>query len=169
MTKTPLDFFAFLIPVIEDKKFGTQRELRQFLIDNRFLVGDFFEVRKTTEEIKKVIDQIDKQREIIDILIDGVVIKVDDIAVREKLGYTIRFPKWALAYKFEALEVTTYIRDVIWQVGRTGKITPLALLDPVDIAGATISRATLNNWDDIQRKKVKITKTFNWAVSGEII
>lgn len=164
-----LDFFAYGIPVIENKKFGTQRELREFLKENRFLVGDFFEIRKTTDEIKEVIDTIDKQRDVIDILIDGVVIKVDDISIREDLGYTIRFPKWALAYKFEALEVTTFIRDVIWQVGRTGKLTPLALLDPVDIAGATISRATLNNWDDIQRKKVKINSLVFIRRSNEVI
>ena len=164
-----LDFFAYGIPVIYGKVFKTQVELRQFLIDNRFLVGDFFEVRKNAKEIMEVINQIDKQRDVIDILIDGVVIKINEIATREELGFTIRFPKWALAYKFEALEVTTYIRDVIWQVGRTGKITPLAILDPVDIAGATIQRATLNNWDDIQRKKVKINSLVFIRRSNEVI
>ncbi len=164
-----LDFFAYGIPVIKNKTFKTQQELRQFLIDNHFLVGDFFEVRKNTAEIMEVINQIDKQRDVIDILIDGVVIKVNEISTREKLGYTIRFPKWALAYKFEALEVTTYIRKVIWQVGRTGKLTPLAILDPVDIAGATISRATLNNYDDILRKKVKINSLVFIRRSNEVI
>ncbi len=164
-----LDFFAYGIPVIENKKFKTQVELRQFLIDNRFCVGDFFEVRKNTNEIMEVINQIGKARDVIDILIDGVVIKINDMATREELGFTIRFPKWALAYKFEALEVTTYIRDVIWQVGRTGKMTPLAILDPVDIAGATISRATLNNWDDILRKKVKINSLVFLRRSNEVI
>ena len=164
-----LDFFAYGIPVIEDAPFKTQEELRQFLIDNRFLVGEFFEVRKNVSDMVKLIDEIDKKRDVIDVLIDGMVIKVNDIATRAKLGYTIRFPKWALAYKFEALEVTTKIRDVIWQVGRTGKITPLALLDPVDIAGATISRATLNNWDDIQRKKVKINSLVFIRRSNEVI
>ena len=164
-----LDFFAYGIPVIVGKSFKTQVELRQFLIDNRFLVGDFFEVRKTPKQIMEVINQIDKQRDVIDILIDGVVIKINEIATRDELGFTIRFPKWALAYKFEALEVTTYIRDVIWQVGRTGKLTPLALLDPVDIAGATIQRATLNNWDDIQRKKVKINSLVFIRRSNEVI
>ena len=164
-----LDFFAYGIPVISGKAFKTQVELRQFLIDNRFLVGDFFEVRKNAKEIMEVINLIDKQRDVIDILIDGVVIKINEIATREELGFTIRFPKWALAYKFEALEVTTYIRDVIWQVGRTGKITPLAILDPVDIAGATIQRATLNNWDDILRKKVKINSLVFIRRSNEVI
>lgn len=164
-----LDFFAYGIPVIKGKKFSTQTELRQFLIDNRFLVGDFYEVRKTTDEIMEVINEINKKREVIDVLIDGVVIKINDMHTREELGFTIRFPKWAIAYKFEALEVTTYIRDVIWQVGRTGKMTPLAKLDPVDIAGATISRATLNNWDDILRKKVKINSLVFLRRSNEVI
>lgn len=164
-----LDFFAYGIPVIEGKSFKTQTELRQFLIDNRFLVGDFFEVKKTPKDIMKVINKVGESREKIDVLIDGIVIKLNDMATREELGFTIRFPKWALAYKFEALEVTTTIKDVIWQVGRTGKITPLALLEPVDIAGATIQRATLNNWDDILRKKVKINSLVFIRRSNEVI
>lgn len=164
-----LDFFAYGIPVIVGKAFATQVELRDFLIQNKFLVGNFFEVRKDLRGIMEVINQIDKQRDIIDILIDGVVIKINEMSTREELGFTIRFPKWALAYKFEALEVTTTLRDVIWQVGRTGKVTPLAVLDPVEIAGATISRATLNNWDDILRKQVKINSLVFIRRSNEVI
>ena len=164
-----LDFFAYGIPVIEDKEFSTQIELQNFLKENHFLVGDFFQVCSSVEEIEKYITQIDEKRTVLDILIDGMVIKVNDIATRKQLGYTIRFPKWALAYKFEALEVTTKILDVIWQVGRTGKITPLALLEPVEIAGATISRATLNNYDDILRKKVKKNSIVFLRRSNEVI
>ncbi len=164
-----LDFFAYGIPVIIGKAFATQVELRDFLIANKFLVGDFFEVRSDLDGISEVIDQIDKARENIDILIDGVVIKINEIPTRDELGFTIRFPKWALAYKFEALEVTTVMRDVIWQVGRTGKVTPLAVLDPVEIAGATVSRATLNNWDDILRKKVKLNSLVFIRRSNEVI
>ncbi len=164
-----LDFFAYGIPVIVGKAFATQVELRDFLIENKFLVGNFFEVRRNLSGIMEVISQIDKQRDIIDILIDGVVIKVNEMQTREKLGFTIRFPKWALAYKFEALEVTTMLKDVIWQVGRTGKVTPLAVLEPVEIAGATISRATLNNWDDILRKRVKLNSLVFIRRSNEVI
>ena len=164
-----LDFFAYGVPVIHGKAFKTQVELRQFLIDNRFLVGEFFEVRSTRTEIREVINYLYRQRDVIDILIDGAVVKINEMSTREELGFTIRFPKWALAYKFEALEVTTYIRDVIWQVGRTGKVTPLALLDPVDISGATIKRATLNNWDDILRKQVKINSLVFLRRSNEVI
>ena len=164
-----LDFFAYGIPYIEGKTFETQEELRQFLIYNRFLVGNFFEVKKDIKDIEKVISHVGDIRNAIDILIDGAVVKLNQIAYRERLGYTIRFPKWALAYKFAPLEVTTTLRDVIWQVGRTGKITPLAILDPVDIAGATVQRATLNNYDDILRKKVKINARVFLRRSNEVI
>lgn len=164
-----LDFFAYGIPYIENKEFKTQDELRQFLIDNKFLVGDFFEVKKSIKDIEKVITHVGDIRNIIDILIDGAVVKLNEIPNREKLGYTIRFPKWALAYKFAPLEVTTKLKNVIWQVGRTGKITPLAVLDPVDIAGATVKRATLNNYDDIIRKGVKINSRVFLRRSNEVI
>ena len=164
-----LDFFAYGIPVIEGKEFSTQVELQEFLKENHFLVGDFFVLCSTVEEIEKNIEKIDALRTSLDILIDGMVIKINEIETRKKLGSTIRFPRWALAYKFEALEVTTKILDVIWQVGRTGKITPLAVLEPVEIAGATISRATLNNYDDILRKKVKKNSLVFLRRSNEVI
>ncbi len=164
-----LDFFAYGIPVIEDKTFDTQIELQEFLKENRFLVGDFFEVCSTQAEIEEKITAIDTKRTVLDILIDGIVIKINEMGTRKILGNTIRFPKWAIAYKFEALEVTTKIEDVIWQVGRTGKVTPLAILSPVEIAGATITRATLNNYDDILRKKVKKNSLVFLRRSNEVI
>ena len=164
-----LDFFAYGIPYVEGREFHSQVELREFLKECRFQVGDFFEVRTSLQDIESVITQIGDSRDHIDILIDGAVIKLDDIAMRDVLGYTIRFPKWALAYKFPALEVTTKVLDVIWQVGRTGKLTPLAKLEAVDIAGATVRRATLNNWDDIIRKDVKINSVVFIRRSNEVI
>ena len=88
--------------------------------------------------------------------IDGLVIAIDDIRTRELLGYTIKFPKWAIAYKFEAQEATTKLLDVEWNVGRSGRVGPTALLEPVELAGVTVKRATLNNMDDIKRKGVRI-------------
>ncbi len=164
-----LDFFAYGIPVIEGKDFKTQVELRDFLKENKFLVGDFFEVCNSLTDVVNVVKKIDSVRDEIDVLIDGAVIKINEMETREELGFTIRFPKWALAYKFEALEVTTVIKDVIWQVGRTGKVTPLAVLEPVELAGATISRATLNNWDDILRKEVKLNSLVFIRRSNEVI
>ena len=100
---------------------------------------------------------------------DGAVIKVDDVAVREELGATDKFPRWAMAYKFEAEEVTTLLTDVVWQVGRTGKLTPLAILEPVELAGVTVSKATLNNYGDILRKDVKIGSRVLVRRSNEVI
>ena len=164
-----LDFFAYGVPYIENKEFKTHTELKNFLIENKFLVDNFYVVSDDFNKIMQEINLIDKKREELDVLIDGMVIKVNEIETRQQLGYTIRFPKWAIAYKFEALEVTSMVRNVIWQVGRTGKITPLAELDPVEIAGATIKRATLNNWDDIVRKKVKLNSLVFLRRSNEVI
>ena len=96
-------------------------------------------------------------------------LKVNDVKARSKLGYTNKFPRWAMAYKFEAQELTTLLSDVLWSVGRTGKITPLAIVEPVELAGATIGRATLNNYDDIMRKKVKIGSYVFIRRSNEVI
>jgi DNA ligase (NAD+) len=89
-------------------------------------------------------------------LTDGAVIKADGLALREDMGYTEKFPRWAVAYKFKAEEVTTRLLDVIWQVSRTGKLNPLAVLEPVEIGGATVRRATLSNISEIRRKGIKI-------------
>lgn len=133
----------------------SQTELVQFLQQNGMLTNFVFEKAKTFEQVKKVIEYIGEQRPKLDFLIDGVVIKVNDYAVREQLGYTDKFPKWAVAYKFDAEQVTTKLLDVDWQVGRTGKLTPIGKLDAVELCGATIRRATLNNYGDIERKNLR--------------
>ena len=102
-------------------------------------------------------------------MIDGAVIKITDFATRDALGYTDKFPRWAVAYKFEAEEMTSTLENVTWQIGRTGKRTPLAHVSPVELAGATVKRATLNNWQDIQRKRVKIGAKVWIRRSNEVI
>ena len=97
------------------------------------------------------------------------VIKIDDMATRQVLGFTNRFPRWAIAYKFEAEEVSTKLLEVQWNVGRTAKVTPIAILEPVDIGGATVGRATLNNYDDIERKKVRINSRVLVRRSNDVI
>lgn len=134
---------------------ASQRELVEFLRHNGMVTNHVFRTAKTFEEIKAVIEEIGAMRSSLDFLIDGVVIKVDDFAIREQLGFTDKFPKWAVAYKFDAEQVTTRLVDVEWQVGRTGKLTPIGNLDAVELCGATIRRATLNNYGDILRKKLK--------------
>ena len=97
------------------------------------------------------------------------VIKVDDCEIREKIGYTEKFPKWAIAYKFEAQELTSIVKDIVWQVGRTGKLTPVCEIEPIELAGATVTHATLNNFDDIKRKQVKIGSSVFVRRSNEVI
>ena len=96
-------------------------------------------------------------------------IEITDFAARRALGYTDKFPRWAVAYKFEAEETTAMLENVVWQIGRTGKLTPLAMVSPVELAGATVRRATLNNWQDIQRKRVKIGARVWIRRSNEVI
>ena len=133
----------------------SQTELVDFLRSCGMLTNHVFEKAYSYSEIRSVIEQIGRQRASFDFLIDGVVIKVNDFALREKLGYTDKFPKWAVAYKFDAEQATTELLDVDWQVGRTGKLTPIGKLDAVELCGATIRRATLNNFGDITRKHLK--------------
>ena len=151
-----LDFFAYNVNYCPDKRFESQVEICEFLKEQGFLVGDFFEIAKSVDDIKKLIDKIEKVRDSLDYLIDGMVIKVNSTSVRDRLGFTEKTPRWAVAYKFEAEETSTVLEDITWQVGRTGKVTPVAELEATELCGVTIKRATLNNYSDILRKKVKI-------------
>ena len=147
----------------------SQTQAHDFLVKEGFKVFPYFCVCKSGEEVLAALSHIEKERREIDVLTDGAVIKVNDSALREEMGSTDKFPRWAMAYKFEAEEVTTLLKDVIWQVGRTGKLTPLALLEPVELGGATVSRATLNNYGDIVRKDVKIGSRVLVRRSNEVI
>lgn len=146
----------------------SQIEAHDFLVKEGFKVFPYFRICGE-EEVLSAVAEIEKLRREIDVLTDGAVIKVNDFSLREDLGNTDKFPRWAMAYKFEAEEVTTLVKDVIWQVGRTGKLTPLALLEPVELGGATVSRATLNNYGDILRKDVKINSRVLVRRSNEVI
>lgn len=164
-----LDFMAYDINYIEGKSFATQMEVNQFLKDNGFKVADILAMVHNTAEMQAIIDKIDKSKSSLDFLIDGLVFKLNDMRYRDDLGYTDRFPRWAIAYKFEAEEISTTLNDVVWQVGRTGKLTPIALLEPVELAGATVSRATLNNYNDIIKKDVSINSRIFVRRSNEVI
>ena len=148
--KRNLDIIFYNVNYIDDAVYS-QRESIEFLQRNKFRTEMLY-VSSDIEEIINKIDTVDRDQ--LDFLIDGMVIKVDDFAVRERLGYTDKFPRWAIAYKFEAEETTTTLEQIEWNVGRTGKVTPLAHVAPVELCGATISRATLNNYNDIKRKKL---------------
>ncbi len=164
-----VDIYFYDVNYMENGAPMSQTNAHDFLIKEGFKVYPYFAVCKTKEEVLSAISQIEQERKTIDVLTDGAVIKVNDALLREEMGFTDKFPRWAMAYKFEAEEVTTLLQEVIWQVGRTGKLTPLALLDPVDLGGATVSRATLNNYGDIQRKDVKIGSRVLVRRSNEVI
>ncbi|QQY80196.1 DNA ligase (NAD+) [Keratinibaculum paraultunense] len=161
--------YFYNVGYIEGKEFKTHMEMLQFLKDNRLPVYNYASECQNIDEVIEEIEKIEERRHHLDILTDGAVIKINDIKTREVLGYTTKFPRWAIAYKFEAEEVTTKLIDVEWNVGRTGKVTPTAILEPVEIGGATIRRATLNNFDDIQRKGVKINSRVLVRRSNEVI
>ncbi len=164
-----LDMFFYGVPYIEGKTFSTQTELMQFLVDNGFPVYNYSKLLNNFDDIKTEIQKIDIEKKNLDILIDGTVLKLNNIELRNDIGYTSKFPKWAVAFKFEAQELTTKLIDVVWQVGRTGKITPIGLVEPIELAGATVKRATLNNYGDIQRKKVQINANVFVRRSNEVI
>lgn len=163
-----LDFMAYNIGY-SDRTFASQQEIGEFLMGNGFFTDGEFSVLKDTAEIEKALLRIEENRENLDFLIDGAVLKINDIASRDELGFTEKFPRWAIAYKFAAMETTTVLEDVRWQVSRTGKLNPLAVLSPVDIGGVTVKRATLNNISDIQRKDIKIGSRVFLRRSGDVI
>lgn len=164
-----LDLFCYNVGYIEGKELTNQREMLAFLTENGFPVSPYIRYCHTAEELKREIDLAEQTRGKLDFLIDGMVVKVTDFALRESLGATEKFPRWAMAYKFAAEETTSIVEEVTWEVGRTGKLTPLAHLSPVELAGATIQRATLNNYDDIQRKRVKIGSKVFIRRSNDVI
>ena len=153
--KRDLSFFAYNIGY-SDKHFASQEEMRAFVKEQGFETEGDFSIVNSQKDAMKYADMVGEKRESLDYLIDGVVFKVDDVSLRDEIGFTEKFPKWAVAYKFKADEMTTTLNDVVWQVSRSAKLNPIAVLEPVDIGGVTVSRATLNNYGDILKKKVKI-------------
>ena len=164
-----LSCFCYNVGYIDGRNFSKQTEVIEFLRENGFPVSPFVRVFDDADELMDAVESIPQIRGKLDFLIDGMVIKLNDIRTHEALGYTERFPRWAIAYKFAAEETTTTVNDVTWEVGRTGKLTPLAHLEPVELAGARISRATLNNYDDILRKHVGIGSRVFIRRSNDVI
>lgn len=167
--KRRLDCYCYNVGYIEGKKLETQDEMLGFLRENGFTVSDYLVFCDDIETVCNEIDKAEESRPHLDFLIDGMVVKVRDFATREALGATEKFPRWAMAFKFAAEETTTTVRDITWEVGRTGKLTPRASFDPVELAGATIRHATLNNFDDIQRKRVGIGSRVFIRRSNDVI
>lgn len=167
--KRNLDFFCYNVLYAEGKEFKTQTEMNAFIKENHFLCEPYIKELSSAEQICEEIQKVDKIKTELGILIDGMVVKLNQVYLRDEFGYTSKFPKWAMAFKFEAQEVTSILNNVVWQVGRTGKVTPIAEIEPVELAGATVKRATLNNYGDIVRKKVQINSRVFVRRSNEVI
>ena len=163
-----LDFTAYDVGYIEGREFGSQAEMLGFLKENGFSVNDFAFIGNIDEVINEI-DAAEERRFSLDYDIDGMVIKLNDMRLAEDMGYTDRFPRGAIAFKFAAQEQTTVITDITWEVGRTGKLTPLAHVEPVELMGATIRKATLNNYDDILRKRVGVGSRVFIRRSNDVI
>ncbi len=151
-----LSAFFYDVGYKEGNQFKNYMEMMNFIKEMGFPVDDYIKECYTIEDIQKEIDYIRDIRFDLNYDIDGLVLVIDDIKTRELLGYTVKFPKWAIAYKFEAQEATTKLLEVEWNVGRSGRVSPTAILDPVELAGVTVKRATLNNMDDIKRKGIRV-------------
>ncbi len=149
--------------------FTLHSQKMQFVYDQGFLKPPFFQKTPTVEDIQKAYELLISKRDEIEMMMDGMVVKVDEIEKAEQLGYTVKYPKWMCAYKFPAVEKATTIKDIILQVGRTGVVTPVAVVEPVNIDGAVVERATLHNFDEIERMDIRIGDRVIIIRSGDVI
>ncbi len=154
--KRNLSAYFYEVGTIVEPPYTDQAGMISFLNENGFPISPLFEKAESFDELSAIITKIEEGRHQLDFLIDGAVIKVGDLRARETLGFTDKFPRWSVAYKFKAEETVTVLRNVTWELGRTGKLTPLAHLDETDFMGVTVKKATLNNYGDILRKGVSI-------------
>ena len=164
-----LDTYIYHLPNPEDYGLKTHQEALEFMTKLGFKTNNNNRLVGTVEEIYEFINEKGELRQQLPYDIDGVVIKVNNIDEQKKLGYTAKYPKWATAYKFPAQEVLTKLTDIIFTVGRTGQITPNAVLEPVIVAGSTISRATLHNEDFVNEKGLKIGDIVSIRKAGDVI
>lgn len=167
--KRKVEIMFYNVNYSSGRVFSSQTECVEFLRKEGFKVHPFLRVCKGLEEVLKAIAEIKENRKTLDILTDGAVVKVNSFARRKEMGYTDKFPRWAIAFKFEAEEISTILKKVRWQVGRTGKLTPLGIVEPVELGGATIRKATLNNYGDVLRKKIMLGARVLIRRSNEVI
>ena len=167
--KRPLDIYIFNVQKIEGKEFNSHFEELEYLSKLGFNVNPVRSYCDNIEEVKKAINKIGEDRESLTFGIDGAVVKVDDLKLREIMGTTSKVPKWAIAYKYPPERKETILKDIVCQVGRTGVITPMAILEPVKVAGSTISKTTLHNEDFIKEKGLKIGDTVIIQKAGDVI
>ncbi len=164
-----LDIFVFNLEISEGKEFKSHSETLEWLKEQGFKVSPDFKVCETVDEVWDYISKVGEERWNLEYAIDGAVVKVDNLEDRKKLGMTSKVPRWAVAYKYPPEQKETIVKDIIIQVGRTGRLTPLAILEPVRLAGTTVSKATLHNQDVINEKDVRIGDTVIVQKAGDII
>ncbi len=167
--KRPLDIYIFNVQKIEGKNFNSHYEELEYLLKQGFNVNPVRIYCKSKKEIEEAIKKIGEMREDLTYGIDGAVVKVDDLKFREILGTTTKVPRWAVAYKYPPEQKETKVKDIICQVGRTGVITPMAILEPVKVAGSTISKTTLHNEDFIKEKDIRVGDTVLIQKAGDVI
>ena len=165
----PLDIYIFNVQKIEGKEFKSHFEELNYLKKLGFNVNPVLIPCNNIPEAIEAIKKIGNERENLTFGIDGAVIKVDDLKLREKMGTTSKVPRWAIAYKYPPEQKETKLKDIVCQVGRTGAITPMAILEPVRVAGSTISKTTLHNEDFIKEKDIRIGDTIVVQKAGDVI
>ena len=164
-----LDCFIYHLPNAEQYGIHTQMEALSFMKKLGFCTNPNIALVHNLQELLSYIDDWTQRREELAYEIDGIVLKVNDFKDQEKLGFTVRTPKWATAYKFPATEVFTKLKDIKFSVGRTGQVTPNAILEPVRVAGSVISKATLHNEDYVKEKDIRVGDTVVIKKAGDVI
>ena len=167
--KIPLKYFAYGFGAVEPSRFETQSEFLDVISNWSFTTNPLIEVVKDTDEIKRQYEKINQIRSSLDYDIDGLVFKVNNLSLQKRLGSTSNSPRWAIAYKFSAEKAITKINDITIQVGRTGAITPVAKVEPVNVGGVVVSNATLHNEDEIDRKDIRIGDIVQIQRAGDVI
>ncbi len=168
-SKIPLKYFAYGFGAVEPFKFKTQSEFLNLISDWNFKTNPLIKVVKDLNGIKDQHEKINEVRSTLDYDIDGLVFKVNNLSLQKRLGNTSNSPRWAIAYKFSAEKAVTKIKDISIQVGRTGAITPVAKVEPVNVGGVVVSNATLHNEDEIERKDIRIGDTIQIQRAGDVI
>ncbi len=167
--KIPLKFFAYGIGEIIPKVFKNQSDLLKKLKTWGFPVNSHCKIVNSIEEVEKNHSDMEALRSTLDYDVDGIVYKVNDLNLQERLGSTSNSPRWAIAYKFSSVKASSTIRNIAIQVGRTGAITPVAKIDPVTVGGVVVSNATLHNEDEINRKDIRVGDTVTIQRAGDVI
>lgn len=168
VAKRPLNTFLYSL-ISPNSELKSQEENLLILKKMGFKINPHYKKCKSIEEVIKVCREFEKLRDELEYEIDGAVIKVNSIKQQKRLGNIARAPRWAVAFKFKSKQAITIIKDIVWQVGRTGAITPVAELEPIFLSGSTISRATLHNYDEIERKDIRNGDTVIIEKGGDVI